>query len=115
MTKKQKVWLGVFLAMFIVPEVLLSPVGNLIYSLMQNSNNVKIFRPNILTVSDNTNLLLYILLVQLIGVSCSLIFVIKAKVNIWLKLLCIIVLSTFLLITLFIFYIAFSLRHGISF
>ncbi len=35
MTKSQKIWLGIFLAMFIVPEVLWSPVGNFIYSIVK--------------------------------------------------------------------------------
>ncbi len=64
MKKQQKIWLGIFLAMFILPELLWSPVENLVYDLLQNSNNVKIFRPNFLTVSDNTYLLLFVLLFQ---------------------------------------------------
>ncbi len=115
MKKQQKIWLGIFLAMFILPELLWSPVENLVYDLLQNSNNVKIFRPNFLTVSDNTYLLLFVLLFQIIGLIGSLIIVFKEKINIWFKLLLILVLTTLLLTTSFIYYIVFSLRHGISF
>ncbi len=31
MTKKQKIWLGIFLAMFLVPEIMWSPIGNFCY------------------------------------------------------------------------------------
>ena len=57
MTKKQKIWLGVFLALFIVPEVLWSPVGNFVYEIMQSGNagGTHPVRLNFLQVSDNVN------------------------------------------------------------
>lgn len=115
MTKTQKVWLGVFLAMFIVPEVLWSPVENIAYDFLQNSNNVKIFRPNFLTSPDNITILLLFLAFQLVGLISSLILISKSQLNFWFKSLCIIVLILLLIITGAVFYFAFSLRHGISF
>lgn len=103
--------------MFIVPEVLWSPVSNLVYDLLQNSNNVQIFRPNFLTDSDNTNLLLYFLAFQLVGIVSSLIMALRSKlnINIWLKSLIIFILLVISIINGLVFYIAFSLRHGISY
>lgn len=115
MKRIQKIWLGIFLAMFIVPEVLWSPVVNLVYDLLQNNNNVKVLRPNFLTISDNTTLLLFTLLVQLIGLLGSLVFVFRGKMNLFLKALSVVVLVLLSLITGFIFFVAFSLRHGIGF
>ena len=67
MSKKQKIWLGVFLAMFIIPELLWSPILNTLYELWQ-SGNVIPFRENFIMASDN---LLYFRLVnfmQLVGI-----------------------------------------------
>ena len=36
MTKKQKIWFAIFLAMFLVPEVLWSPVNDFYYELLQS-------------------------------------------------------------------------------
>jgi hypothetical protein len=103
------------LAMFIVPEVLWSPVGNLVDSLLQNSNHVQVFRSNFLTSSDNTGLLLFFLFFQLVGIVGSLVLIFQTKINIWIKSFLIFVLVLLFLITGFIFYIGFSLRHGIGF
>ena len=115
MTKAQKIWLWVSVALFVVPEVLWSPVGNLVNDLLQNSNEVQIFRPNFLTDSDNTTSLLFVLFIQVVGLVSSLIIVSKLKINIWIKSSVIIILVLFLLVTGLLFYIGFSLRHGISF
>ena len=101
--------------MFLVPEVLWSPVGNLIYDFFQNSNIIKIFRPNFLTVSDNTNLLLYVICLQFIGILGGTITVIKADFRLSLKLLLVPIMIILLVITGFVLYVVFSLRHGISF
>jgi hypothetical protein len=115
MTKIQKITLGIFLAMFIVPEVVWSPVGNLAYSLLQNSNHAQVFRLNFLTSSDNINFLLFLLFFQLIGIIGSLVLIVQAKINLWIKSILIFILLLLLLITGLLFYIAFSLRHGIGF
>lgn len=65
MKKIQKIWLGIFLAMFIVPEVLWSPVLNYIYVWNQNGSNLVYLRPNMFT--NNVNLWSYILLFQFIS------------------------------------------------
>ena len=117
MTKTQKIWLWISLAIFVVPEALWSPVSNMVNDLLQKSNNVQILRPNFLTNSDNTNLLVFFLGFQFIGVVASLILLMKSKTNIstWLKIFIIITLSLIAIVTGIVFYIAFSLRHGINF
>lgn len=115
MTKMQKVWLGVFLAMFVVPEALWSPVGNLVYDLLQSSNHVQVFRSNFLTSSDNLYFLLFFLLLQLVGIFGSLILIFQAKIKLWVKYILVFILILCSFITGFVFYVAFALRHGIGF
>jgi len=69
MTKKQKIWLYVFLALFVIPEVLWSPVGNFYYELSQTSKSggTEPFRDNFLQNSDNLSILKVVLLIQFIG------------------------------------------------
>lgn len=104
MTKKQKIWLVVFLGMFIIPELLWEPVGNYIYAFIKDVP----FRDNLLMHSDYRNVLIYVLIIQLLGVLLSFILLIKGKLykNIkggWMALL-------FLLILFFIsFFILYAL------
>ncbi len=69
MTKKQKIWLSVFLAMFIVPEVLWSPVGNFYYEFYQGmkQSTVYPFRDNFLQHSDNLSILKIVVFIQCVG------------------------------------------------
>ena len=71
MTKAQKIWLWVSVAMFVVPEVLWSPVTNFLYSLFTPTLNgySKVFRNNFLFDYKYENLLQVILLVQLVGIT----------------------------------------------
>ena len=86
LSKKQKVWLGIFGAMFLVPEILWSPVLNFSYSIW-NGRNVPIFlRDNFLVRSDYRTTIIFIVLIQCIGSLGSLILIIKSKSNIVIKL-----------------------------
>lgn len=116
MTKTQKVWLGIFLAMFVVPEVLWSPVGNFIYELLRNSGSP--FRNTFLEKNDNINSLSIVLFIQVLGLLFSSIYIIiirkgfKNKVASW-------VLSTLLffaaVVVFYLFYISITLgRNGIT-
>ena len=83
MTKKQKVWLGIFLAMFIVPEVLWSPVGNVINSLLQSGKvHPQILRDNFLLNYKYENILKTIITIQSIGVILALFYFVKIRKNI---------------------------------
>ena len=115
LSKIQKIWLWIFGGMFIVPEVIWSPVINLIYNLLQNSNNAKILRPNFLTDTDNLYILLYVLCIQFIGILGSAIIITRGKMSFKFKILLVLPMLVLLLITGLILYIAFSLRRGIGF
>jgi len=69
MNKKQKIWFAVFLAMFLVPEILWSPVGNFLYQIFQSGNRggTYPFRENFLTITDNANMLAPVFFFQVIG------------------------------------------------
>ena len=111
----QKIWLWIFGAMFVVPEVLWSPIINLIYNILQNSNNAKILRPNFLTESDNIYVLLGVLCIQFIGILSSTIITAQGKMNLKSKILLILPMLVLLLITGFLLFFVFSLRNGIGF
>ena len=70
MTKKQKIWLWIFLGMFIIPEVLWSPGINYVFKLSQMStkDELAVFRNNFLT-QGNYGFIWYgfVLFVELIG------------------------------------------------
>jgi len=70
MTKKLKIWLGIFLAMFVVPEVLWSPVGNFIYSFITDHP----FRDNFFMHSDNRSWLIVVNSLQFFGLIIAAIF-----------------------------------------
>ena len=113
MSKKQKIWLGIFLAMFIVPEILWSPSGNFIYELSQ-SGNTHPFRKTFLENSDNINILSTVLFIQMAGLLFSSIYLviirrnIKNKIAMW-------IFSPLLflaaVVVFFLFGFSVSLRH----
>jgi membrane protease YdiL (CAAX protease family) len=63
MTKNQKIWLGVFLAMFLVPEILWSPVSNIIFGLIKDMP----YRNNFLIQTDNRSLLATVIFLQFLS------------------------------------------------
>ena len=111
MTKKQKIWLWVFIAMFAVPEILWSPVVNFIYSFF---NPLKNGRPQLLRNSflfdyKYENLLKLIIFIQTIGIIIFFIFWLKNKTNINTKIIFWGVFTVSLLVclvVLFVFYLA---------
>ncbi len=115
MTKKQKIWLGVFVAMFVLPEILWSPVGNSVHDFLQDGSSVGVFRPNFLMKPDNSGLLLFCLAFQLVGIISSTILIFKAKINSWVRLFLILVLVILLMVVGLIFLIGFSWHYGTGF
>lgn len=79
MTRKQKTWMWIFLAMFLIPEILWSPVANFYYQLPQTSRSGATFpfRDNFLQNPDNLNYLRFVLLLQLIGTLFLLVIVMR--------------------------------------
>ena len=117
MNTKQKTLLGIFLGMFVVPEILWSPVVNFIYSIFapQVNNSIQTWRANFLTNSSDSTNFLIVVFIQLIGLIGTLLVLRKINTNRWFKILLYLIISIFFIITGFVFYVAFSLRHGIGF
>lgn len=114
MKKIQKLWLGLFLIMFIMPEVLWSPVGNGIYELyLSHFGNTHPFKNNFLQNSDNINILSTVLFIQFLGLFAGLVYLlvlqklIQHKAVLWLA---IIFLTIAAIVTFFVFGISVSMR-----
>jgi len=112
MTKKQKIWMWIFVAMFAIPEILWSPVLNFYYEFLQSSwtSNVHPIRYNFLQNSDNLNYLKLVVFLQLVGLLGVLFFTLKNKnnKNKILRYLFITLLSVLILLTGFFLYFAMS-------
>ncbi|TSA46364.1 hypothetical protein D4R52_00695 [bacterium] len=109
MTKKQKVWFWIFFAMFIVPEVLWSPVGNYVYVFMKG----EFFRNNFLLSSDNRIWLIWTVSIQLVGVVSLLISLLWSKLYKQIKggELVVFLVGIFNLITIIVFYLLLATYH----
>lgn len=112
LTKKQKIWTWIFLAMFLVPEILWSPISNFYFELLQTSKSggTYPFRDNFLQNSDNLNYLKIVILLQFIGLLLSLILIIKNRKwmnKLW-RYLLIALLFILFIITGFALYFVFS-------
>ena len=113
MAKKQKVWLTIFILMFVIPEILWSPALNFIYEFFQKSNSVHQIRPNFLANTDNANIYSSILFIQFIGLLFTTIslFIVNLKskrVLLWILDSGLLILT---IISFFIFGFSVSLRH----
>lgn len=86
MTKTQKIWFSIFLAMFLVPEILWSLTSNFLYNIIRfilGLNESKIFY-NLLKFPDSSHskvLLITTLLIQFIGLLGIFLFVLKSKLK----------------------------------
>lgn len=109
MIKKQKILLGIFLALFLVPEILWSPVGNFIYSVFQSGSvHPKVLRPTFLQEYRYEKLLITILFMELISLILASGLVIRLKnVNKYLRVIGAIVLILSLLSFALLFYFLF--------
>jgi hypothetical protein len=116
MTKKQKTWLWVFLGLFIVPEVLWSPILNYLYSVFSNSpTGISIFRSNFLINYNFENLYYLIICIQSISIfSCVYIWLsikksVSNKMFFWFILSAFIAMSIVLLFILYLLCISKSM------
>jgi len=108
MNKSQKIWLWISILLFIIPEILWSSIGNVLYSFFQSGKiNPSIFRNNFLLEYKNESLLKLFIIIQLFSIISAMFCVIKCRKNIPLSLLWIsaFVFSIFLIMTVFIFYL----------
>lgn len=108
MTKKQKIWMWIFIAMFAIPEILWSPIANFYYQLSQTSKSggTHPFRDNFLQNSDNLSYLKFVVALQFVGLLLLLIYLLRNKYaqNKLLKYLFTTILFIFLVIVGFALY-----------
>ena len=78
MTKKQRIGFWSILGLFILPEILWSPVGNFIYELSQTSRSggTHPFRNTFLEDTSNINMLSTVLFIQMLGLFASAVYLI---------------------------------------
>lgn len=110
MTKKQKIWFGVFLAMFLVPEILWSPVGNVVYELFQSGNSNSL-RSNFLTGYQHNSIYQSILIFQTVGLMLSIYYLKKNVLKKLVKYCLIVFLIILLILTLAVLYLSFAVKN----
>ena len=116
MNKKQKIWLWIFLAMFVLPELLWSPIVNLIYSIITPTINgsFQVFRNNFLLNSNFDFLFLPVLLVQFVGILIFTINWVRVKNNIQNKIIYRLVLILSILLSILsaiVFFVGYSVSN----
>ena len=111
MKKVQKIWLSVFLAMFLVPEILWSPAYKMYLATFSPSQNghYAVFRANLLDNSNGISLWANLLLLQFLGVLFLTTFFLFLKKYFQNKNIFWVVFLFLLALTLVMFYI-----HGFS-
>ena len=117
MTKNQKIWFAVFLAMFLVPEILWGSIVDFYYQLSQTSQSGGTYplRYNFLTNSDNVGILKLVMLIELVGLACSFIVLLLARINNKVvKTLVFLIFATLLLIVGFAVLFAFNFNPQIG-
>jgi len=103
MSKAQKIWMWIFIAMFALPELLWSPVLNFVYIIYKGGNIPVILRNNFLMSSDYRSLLVLVLFIQTIGALLFLIKFIKVPLSFILKIILSIIFTLLFIITLAVF------------
>lgn len=108
MSKMQKGLLWLLGAMFLVPEILWSPISNFIYIFLNNSDPAKPLRLNFLTESNPANLYQIIVFLQLVGLLGFLFLLIKNKRKLslgWAYYIILFVDLILIILSLFVFYL----------
>ena len=114
MKKKILAWISFII--FIVFEILWSPLLNFFYSFFSPTINgsSQIIRDNFLLKTDNINIYLFVILIQLISLLSCLILMIKIKSsNKTINIMTLFVLIILIILTLFSLLILFYTRNGI--
>ncbi len=115
MNKYQKIWIWIFLGMFLIPELLFSPVISFVLFLFGIDLNYLMTKfVNQQFFTDNQIFIFIAVMVELLGVLGLLILNIKFNKN-KLKNLYSILLFLLIILLTFIFYVGLSFRHGIGF
>jgi len=103
LSKIQKIWLGIFGAMFLIPEILWSPIMNFSYTIWESKNIPTILRNNFLIHSDYRSMVAFVVLIQCIGLLSSLILILRSKTNFIFKIILSIILSLLFILSLLVF------------
>ena len=98
MTKKQKIWLSIFLAMFLIPEILWGGIVSFVYNSFFNKISINIMQLLNIAPINNNLIAAFALLCQLIGLVGLFFFMISnhAIKNKFLKILIIVILVFFI-------------------
>lgn len=109
MTKKQKIWLAIGLGMFIIPEVIWSPIGNSLYGFIYDQP----FRDNMLMGYDSRGSLIFVVLIQFVCIISSLYGLVRNKLykNIREGVSLLIVISFLSLMSLIVLYVLFATKN----
>jgi len=81
MTRLQKIWMWIFIAMFAVPEILWSPVANFLYTFWKGGNIPSILRDNFLISSDYRKLAIIVIFIQGIGALLSSVLIFRSSIK----------------------------------
>jgi hypothetical protein len=113
MSKMNKIWMWIFIAMFAIPEILWSPIVNFYYELSQTSlsGGTHPLRNNFLQISDNLWYLKFVIFFQLVGLLLFLVYLVKNRKNIKL----VYYLFSLILSLIILMLTAFALYFAISF
>ena len=113
----KKILFIISLCFFIVPEILWSPLSNIMYSVLKPamSGSTQILRINFLTNFENINLLLIVIFIQILGLVSSIFLIFKLNSNRWFQFSLSLILLVFLIISIVIFTFVYTARNGIGF
>ncbi|MDO8659426.1 MAG: hypothetical protein Q7K54_02380 [Candidatus Parcubacteria bacterium] len=115
MTKQQKTWLYVFLAMFLVPEILFSFVISMTITFFGASfQGLSRFFINQQFIIDHPEYVLTFLFIEIVGTLGLLILNLKLNTN-KSRTVVTTLLSVILIIIVYAFFLGYGLRNGISF
>jgi len=119
MSKKQKIWLGIFSAMFLVPEILWGLCGNFFYNMMRfmfELGEEKVFYAlfDFPDSSQSSTLLVIFLLIQVLGLSGIFGFVFRMNLKKIIKYSLLAILAIIIISNLFflLFIVNFNPRIG---
>ena len=104
----KKIWMWIFMAMFIIPEILWSPVLNFLYTFWKGGNIPVIFRNNLLISSDYRWLAILVIFVQCIGLLLSLVSVLKIRIKIFAKIILFLLFLILFILSLLVFIFLFA-------
>jgi len=87
MTNIQKGLLGAFGFLFLLPEVLWSPIANFVYAFLKPTMNgqFQLLRINFLITSESSYLYVLVLCVQFLGIVAGIFFIKKSEYSILVK------------------------------